>query len=499
LPEIQNPRQFVSWFRHSSPYINAFRGRVFVISFDGEAVMDEGFADLIHDIALLHSLGIRLILVHGGRPQIEQRLRERGATIEYRNGLRITDEAAIECVKEAAGAVRVQIEALLSMGLANSPMAGARIRVASGNLVTARPLGIHDGVDYKHTGVVRKIDVQAIQQRLDDNAIVLLSPIGYSPTGEVFNLSAAEVASSTAAAVKAEKLVSLVEAPGLRDSRKRLIRQLTIAEAESLLARKRKASGDLYTHLQHALNACRRGVRRAHIISRRTGGAVLLELFSRDGIGTMVTSDTYEGRQQATIDDVGGILALIEPLENKGILVKRSRELLEAEIDHFTLVKRDGAVIACAALYPFPQERAAELACLAVDPDYWGSGYAQSLLEHVERKALQQGIHRLFVLTTQTLHWFQERGFRVTEARQLPVKRQVLYNYQRKSKVWSNRCRPSPMSVATTQNALLTAPPSTRRAATGSCPRPGVCPLTGPAHPRRRWRSQLRRCCRCPG
>jgi len=427
--------QYVNWFRHSSPYINAFRGRTFVITFDGEAVMDAGFADLIHDIALLHSLGIRLILVHGNRPQVEQRLRDRGAALEYRNGLRITDEAAIQCVKEAAGAVRVEIEALLSMGVANSPMAGAKIRVASGNLVTARPLGIRDGVDYKHTGMVRKVDVQAITQRLDDNAIVLLSPIGYSPTGEIFNLSALEVASSTAAAMKAEKLICLVEAEGLRDGRKKLVRQLSIPDAENLLARRRKTEADADITLQHALNACLRGVRRAHLIGRHTNGALLLELFTRDGIGTMITSDIYEGTQQATIDDVGGILALLEPLEQAGVLVRRSRELLESEIDHFTLVKRDGAVIACAALYPYADESVAELACLAVHPDYQKSGYAQGLVDHMEHRARQVGIKRLFVLTTQAIQWFQERGFKVGDIKQLPVKRQSLYNYQRNSRV----------------------------------------------------------------
>ncbi|MCP5036139.1 MAG: amino-acid N-acetyltransferase, partial [Rhodobacteraceae bacterium] len=139
------PDPFVDWFRSSSPYIHAHRGKTFVVVFGGEAVADAAFTNLIHDIALLHGLGIRLVLVHGARPQIEERLRMRGAEMKYIKGLRVTDEAALICVKEAAGAVRVEIEALLSMGLANSPMAGARIQVTSGNFVTAQPIGIHDG------------------------------------------------------------------------------------------------------------------------------------------------------------------------------------------------------------------------------------------------------------------------------------------------------------------------------------------------------------------
>lgn len=435
MPDPRDSHDYVTWFRHASPYINAFRDRSFVITFDGEAVGDPGFPGLIHDIALLHSLGIRLILVHGTRPQIERRLRERGITLAYHDGLRITDEAAIEAVKEAAGAVRIEIEALLSMGLANSPMAGARIRVASGNLVTARPLGVRGGVDFKHTGVVRKIDAEAIEQRLRDRAIVLLSPLGYSPTGEVFNLSAIEVAGHAAAAIKADKLISLIEAPGLLDGRRGLVRQLGIAEAEALLERLGRTDGEPGLHLHHALDACRRGVRRAHILGRATPGALLLELFTRDGVGTMVTSDVYEGTQQAAIEDVGGVLALIEPMEAAGVLVKRSRELLEEEIDHFTIVKRDGTVIACAALYPDADEAVAELACLAVHPDYQRRGYAQRLLEYMEDKARRMQVKRLFVLTTEAIQWFQERGFKGGDIKQLPVKRQSLYNYQRRSKV----------------------------------------------------------------
>lgn len=435
MPDSTEAHAHVTWFRNSSPYINAFRGRTFVITFDGEAVSDPGFPELIHDIALLHSLGIRLVLVHGSRPQIERRLRERGIAIEYHGGLRVTDEAAIEAVKEAAGTVRVEIEALLSMGLANSPMAGARIRVASGNLVTARPLGVRDGVDFKHTGVVRKIDVEAIEQRLDDHAIVLLSPIGYSPTGEVFNLAAIEIAGHAAVALKADKLISLIEAPGLLDGRRRLVRQLGIREAETLSARLSKPDSEAALQLRQALDACRRGVRRAHLIGRATPGALLSELFTRDGVGTMVTSDIYEGTQQAVIEDVGGILALIEPLEQAGVLVKRSRELLEGEIDHFTVVKRDGTAIACAALYPYADEAVAELACLAVHPDYQRLGYAQRLLDYMEDKARRLQVKRLFVLTTEAIQWFQERAFKPGDIKHLPVRRQSLYNYQRRSKV----------------------------------------------------------------
>jgi len=428
-------QQFVDGFRQSAPYINAFRGRTFVIVFGGEMVADEQFATLTHDIALLNSLGIRLVLVHGARPQIEQRLKARKTTFKYINGRRITDDAALACVKEASGTVRLELEALLSMGLANSPMAGARIRVASGNFVTARPLGIRDGIDHQHTGEVRRIDHEAIKQQLNDGAIVLLSPTGYSPTGEIFNLTALEVATAASAAVNADKLICLVDGKGLLDTGKRLLRQLTLNEAEATLNGKRKLPVEIIEPFKAAVQACRNGAQRAHLINRHADGALLQELFTRDGVGTLITADNYEGVRAATIDDVGGILALIEPQETAGLLVRRSRENIEMEIGDFIVAERDGMVIACAALHPFCDEAAGELACLVVHPDYQGMGYGDSLLNAIERSAAKQSLSLLFTLTTRATHWFRERGFVNSEIKSLPVKRRELYNFQRSSKV----------------------------------------------------------------
>ncbi|HKJ08407.1 MAG TPA: amino-acid N-acetyltransferase [Gammaproteobacteria bacterium] len=436
MADNNNAKSFVDWFRLSAPYINAHRGRTFVVLFGGEAVADPGFANFIHDIALLDSLGIRLVLVHGARPQIEQRLRERGAELRYVGGLRITDDDALSCVKEAVGTVRVEVEALLSMGLANTPMSGARIRVTSGNFVTARPLGVRDGVDYCHTGDVRRVDVTAIRQQLSDDRVVLLSPLGYSPTGEIFNISAEEVATAAAVALQADKLILVLEEPGLTDGRRRLIRQLDPLQAEQILHGRRKLPEDMVRHLEHAVHACRRGVRRAHLISRQMDGALLRELFTRDGVGTLITAETYEGLRPARIDDVGGVLGLIEPLESEGVLVRRSRELLEMEIDRFLVVERDGMIVACAALYPYAEEAVGELACLAVHPDYREQGRGDQLLDALQRRATGLGIRRLFVLTTRTAHWFRERGFQPGAVADLPVKRRSLYNYQRKSKVF---------------------------------------------------------------
>jgi len=429
------PPAFVRGFRDAAPYINAFRGRTFVVVFGGEAVEDAQFAGLIHDLALLNSLGIRLVLVHGARPQIEARLQARGADMRYVNGLRVTDDEALVCVKEAVGSVRVEIEALLSMGLAHSPMAGACIRVASGNAVVARPLGVHEGVDYLHTGEVRRIDSTALRAQLDQGSVVLLSPLGYSPTGEVFNLSAEDVASSAAIALRADKVLYLVEGPGLRDGRKRLMRELSADEAAKVLDSRRRLPEEMQRVLASAVNLCRHQVRRVHLVPRHVDGALLQELFTRDGIGTLISADRYEGTRRAGIDDIAGILELIAPLEEAGLLVRRSRERLEMEIGRFTVIERDGMIIACAALYPLDGD-AAELACLAVHPDYRGQGRGDTLLQYLEKHAVEAGIRRLFVLSTKASHWFRERGFTPAGPKMLPARRQAMYNYRRNSKVF---------------------------------------------------------------
>lgn len=427
---------FVSAFREAGPYINAHRGKTCVVLFGGEAVLGDSFPRLIHDLSLLHSLGIKLVLVHGARPQIEQRLQEAGQELHYVNGLRITDSNALVSVKQAVGQVRVLVEAHMSMGLANSPMHGARIRVISGNMVSARPLGVRDGVDYCFTGEVRRIDAPAINTFLDSGAIVLLSPLGYSSTGEVFNIGAEEVAMATAVALRADKWLLVGEENDLLDREGQPLRQMRPQDVERLLAGDGELSADRVRYLRLALQACRSGVRRVHLVARGVDGGLLLELFTRDGIGTMITRDIFEGLRRATIDDVGGLLEVIRPLEADGTLVRRSRELLEMEIERFVVLERDGTIIGCAALYPFPGERIGELACVAVQEDYRNGGRADALLGYIERQARDLGLQRLFVLTTRTAHWFRERGFDPAEVNDLPVQKKALYNLQRRSKVF---------------------------------------------------------------
>lgn len=436
MREKDQQQQFVEWFRHSSPYIRAFRGRTFVITFGGEMLTDAQFPSLVHDLVLLNSLGIRLVLVHGARPQISKLLKERKLDTEYAEGMRVTTDAALECLKQAAGSVRVEIEALLSMGISDMPLHKLPTRVVSGNFVTAQPLGVHDGVDFCHTGVIRRIDTDSIKWHLEDENIVLLSPMGYSPTGEVFNLTAEAIATEAATQLEADKLIFMADESLSAGKKGSVLHELTQTEAEAMLAGKKKLKETTRSHLEHALKASISGVNRAHIINRNIDGGLLLELFTRDGVGSMLSAKSFEDLREARIDDIGGILDLLKPLEEQGQLVRRSREMLEMEIQHFTVIERDGLIVGCAAFYPYLKEQIAELACLAVHQDYRRGGRGHELFDAIVKQAKQLGINKLFVLTTRTADWFRERGFKLARLDAIPVKKRSLYNYQRQSKVY---------------------------------------------------------------
>lgn len=431
---MENPIQFVQWLRSVAPYIHAFRGKTFVVAFPGELVVSGALPVLAQDLSLLHALGIKVVLVHGSRPQVEEQLGLRNLKARYHNGLRITDAAAMECVKEAAGELRLDIEAAFSQGLPNTPMAHAAIRIISGNFVTARPIGVIDGVDLEFTGVARKIAYETIQPILSAGGLVLLSPLGFSPTGEAFNLTMEDVAVSAAIALRADKLIFITETPMMQDKGGADIRELSSHQAGAVLE-----SGclpaDSAFYLRHAIKACDNGVPRAHIVPFELDGSALLEIFTHDGVGTMISHENLESLREATIEDVGGILKLIEPLEADGTLVKRGRELIEREIDYFSVIEHDGVIFGCAALYPFPAEKMAEMACLTVNPEVQSQGDGERILKHMENRARAAGFSKLFVLTTRTAHWFMKRGFVPATVDDLPKDRQHMYNWQRKSLV----------------------------------------------------------------
>ncbi|AJB36017.1 TPA: amino-acid N-acetyltransferase [Escherichia coli] len=430
--------ELVEGFRHSVPYINTHRGKTFVIMLGGEAIEYENFSSIVNDIGLLHSLGIRLVVVYGARPQIDANLAAHHHEPLYHKNIRVTDAKTLELVKQAAGTLQLDITARLSMSLNNTPLQGAHINVVSGNFIIAQPLGVDDGVDYCHSGRIRRIDEDAIHRQLDSGAIVLMGPVAVSVTGESFNLTSEEIATQLAIKLKAEKMIGFCSSQGVTNDDGDIVSELFPNEAQARVeAQEEKGDYNSGTvrFLRGAVKACRSGVRRCHLISYQEDGALLQELFSRDGIGTQIVMESAEQIRRATINDIGGILELIRPLEQQGILVRRSREQLEMEIDKFTIIQRDNTTIACAALYPFPEEKIGEMACVAVHPDYRSSSRGEVLLERIAAQAKQSGLSKLFVLTTRSIHWFQERGFTPVDIDLLPESKKQLYNYQRKSKV----------------------------------------------------------------
>ena len=429
-----NSQTFVQWLRTVAPYIHAFRGKTFVVAVDGELAYQGYLKSLAQDLSLLHAMGMRIVLVCGSRPQVEEQLALRNIQPAFHKGWRITDKSALECAKEAAGELRLDIEAAFSQGLPNTPMAHSSMRVISGNFITARPMGILDGVDLQHTGLVRKIDVTAIQMSLNSSAIVLLSTIGFSPTGEAFNLSMEDVATSTARAIKADKLIFVSQIEGIFDKSGKLLEELELDRAREIMLQ-----NDLpeltKDYLECCILAVQGGVGRAHIVPLNLDGGVMLELFSHDGVGTMVSEENLESLRQATLDDSGGIKTLIEPLEMAGVLVRRGRDRIERDIDHFIVLEHDGILWGCAAMYPYHTEGVAELACLVVHPSWQGTGDGERLLKKIEHDARKQGLKQLFVLTTQTSHFFLKRGFVVGDIDKLPIERKRLYDWNRKSQI----------------------------------------------------------------
>lgn len=420
----QNSHSRIDFFREAAPYIHLHRGKTFVIAFSGETLEQSAFDDTISDIAILTALGARIILVHGARFQIDQSLQQMGCSIDISNDLRITDEAILNVVKQTIGTLRVEIENKLGHALNRPPIINDELGVLSGNFITAKPVGVFQGIDYQYTGKVRKINTSLIQSLLDQGNIVLLSSLGFSPTGEAYNLRYEDVASFVAMQMGADKLIFIDK------KQYHLPREIDLQDIESITQQNDRQL-PLFKDISNALN---QGVKRIHLINSHQKGGLLLELYTRDGIGTMFTASLYDEIRLAMIDDVSGIIELITPLEEKGVLIKRSREQLELEINNFTITKRDGKVIGCAALYEMDDNQG-ELACLVVHPDYRTGGRGDDLIKSITKTARKKNLERLLVLTTQSIDWFKERGFCIGKIDDLPKKKKALYNFQRNSKV----------------------------------------------------------------
>ena len=424
---------YAKWFRASTPYISAHRNRTFVVLLGGEAIAHANLTNIVHDLALLHVLGARVVVVHGARPQIDECLPQS----LFHGHRRITDRDSMDVLLGVYGRIRASVEAIFSTGLPTSPVRNADIATATGNFVVARPIGVLDGVDHLFTGQVRRIHSERIRALLDARTLVILSPVGYSTSGQPFNLAADELAAETALALGADKLIMFDASGYVKDEQGRDRTDLVPAELESLLA---ATDPEPYVanQLRAMLRACRGGVPRCHLVSYMEDGALLQELFTAQGHGTELTEDRPSLVRRARSEDVAGIVEVIRPLEEAGVLVRRDRDRLELEVENFWVAELDGIVIGCCALYPVDGD-SAELACVAVHEAYRGSGMrpgiGERLLTAAEEAAVQSGARNLFVLTTQTRDWFAEHGFEEADVSALPVPRQALYNDQRNSKV----------------------------------------------------------------
>ena len=421
---------YVEWFRGAAPYIKAHRKKTFVIFISDDFIQSDEFIGLIHDLALLNHLGIKLVILHGSRNRIDQHLARHDITTKFNRNIRISDVESLPYIIQAINEVKTYLESHLSMGLPNTPMSGSEISLVSGNFVTGMPLGVIDGIDMQHSGKVRDVKHEEINALLDQNHVILLSNIGYSKTGEIFNLPSEELASEVARALNADKLIFIQHTHDQGD------RADTLSARECLaLIEDADTSDDYRNLLRLSVSAIQSGVKRAHIIDQQVDGGLLLELFTRDGCGTLITNLFYEGIRAANIDDIGGILRLIQPLEASGILVERSREQLELEISYFQVIEKDGMIIACVACIPDDLAKMAELACLAVDENYRKGGLGEQLLQMAEHQASKRNIPILFTLTTRTMHWFIEHGFSESLDFQLPEHKQSSINSARSSKV----------------------------------------------------------------
>ena len=402
---------YAQWFRAASPYIRAHRGRTFVVMLGADALAGANLPNIAADLALLHVLDVRLVIVYGAE------------SLPDCPAVPIAP-AELAAIESAAAQARARLEALFAAGIPRSPLRNRHVPLVGGNLVAAQPAGVVGGVDQQAAGRIRSVHVQAIRALLDAGNVVALGPIGYG-VGGTYAIGPAPLAARAAVDLGAEKLVVYDRAVRIAGRSDLTSRELAALRAEGSEAPDLPSAA----RLDALAAACRGGVPRAHLIGFDEDGALLRELFSAEGVGTQVSDGDYRVVRAATAEDVEAVAALIRPLEESGALVRRSRTRLAEDIRHFVVAELDGVPTGCCALLPLAAD-AAEVACLA-----GGGAAGPLLLEAAENMARTNGRRRLFALTTQAEDWFLEHGFRATTAASLPAGRKARYNYERNAKV----------------------------------------------------------------
>jgi amino-acid N-acetyltransferase len=409
-------------------YIPQFREKTFILAVDGAIVTDENFAALLLDVAVLRSLNIRVVLVHGASAQIKALAEEQKIQPSNLDGSGVTDAATLQLALTAANRLTHEILEGLS---AND------LRAASTNVITAHPMGIIQGVDHLFTGKVERVDVELLQSLLSQGVVPVIPPLGFDGDGRTYRVNSDGVAVAAAEALKAIKLIFITSQDGIL-VQGRLIRQMLVADLESVIAlQKNDIAPEQLSKAIHAVAACKAGVPRVHIINGKVDEGLLAEVFSNDGIGTLIYANEYQQIRRAMKKDVRAIQLLTKEAVEAEELVKRSRAAIEKNLGDFFIFEIDKNPVACVALHVYPEQKKGELACLYVNPLHENRGIGRKLIQYVENKAREMNLTELLTLSTQAFTYFQSKaGFAEGTPDDLPPARREKYEQSgRNSKV----------------------------------------------------------------
>lgn len=429
--DLNQMADYIRWFRRASPYIQAHCGSTFVVCIPGEGLNEPNIDYLVQDICLLHSLGIKIVICYGAKPQIDATLANNGITSQFYEGNRVSDQNTMHYITGVSGRLRALLEAQFSVYSKSLSHHGRELSVLSGNFVVAKSMGVLQGVDMMFTGNIHRVHGKTIENLLDNNHIVLIPNIGYSSTGQAYNLSHVESGRDVALALNADKLIVLHEedyAAPLREYS---------AKTALMTPHDNRGYQQKFAVVATAVD---RGIKRGHLLPYTHKEGLLTELFTPIGYGTMISSSSSEVIRPATGKDIGSILNITEPLEKQGILVTRSRDYLEQTIDSFMVAEIDGTVVACVALIPYESNAGhidtAEFSCFVVRDYYRKTGIGKRLYSEAIKTAMEQGIKTLFALTTQTAHWFVDNGWQPIPPEDLPLEKAKTYSPSRNSKIF---------------------------------------------------------------